>query len=161
MKHTDIENYKREVSTDFSILCELEKALNDEWLAYYQYWTAYTISRGVGKFDVDSEAKEHAEEEMEHIERLTKRICELGGNITLDPSCWTSKAHEWHPLSSCETLDIVKELKYAELTAIKNYEDIICHMSDRDPVTKQLLTDILSKEYEHYHDLELLCGSLV
>ena len=161
MKQTDIENYSRDDSKEFDLICELEKALNDEWLAYYQYWTAYTIATGSGRYDAVPEFKEHADEEWSHIEELSKRIMELEGNITLDPSKLRSEAHDWSPVSSCETLDLIKDLKHAELGAIKIYKDLITCMCDKDPVTKTLLINILAKEEEHYHDLELLCGSVI
>ena len=161
MRNTDINNYYKEESREFNLICELEKAINDEWLAYYQYWTAYTIARGTGRFDAYPEFKEHASEEWKHIEKLSKRLMELGGSITLDPTHLKTKAHEWSPIESCETIDIIKDLKHAELGAIKNYEDLICSMQDKDPVTKKVLVDILAKEYEHYHDLDLLYCSIM
>lgn len=161
MNYTDIDRHSRDTDTQFDVICELEKAINDEWLAYYQYWTAYNISKGSGKFDIDPEMMEHAEEELEHVEKLTKRLNQLGGRVTLDPTQWRSKAHEWRPLSSCEPIDILKETKYAEIQAIRNYECFLKNLGDCDPVTKNIIIEVLAKEYEHYHDLDLLCGSLV
>lgn len=166
MKNTDIDRYSREYKEysehkELDVLCELEKALNDEWLAYYQYWSAYTSSRGSGKIDIDPELKEHAKEEWDHIKKLGKRINELGGSVVLDPTDLKKNAHEWEPISSIEPIDILKDLKHAELTAIKNYEDLIANMCDKDPVTKLLLIEILAKEQEHYHDLDILSCSLV
>jgi ferritin-like protein len=44
-----------------TIAHHLYRLIADEWLSYYQYWTAYNMSRGEGKFDVDPEFEEHAE----------------------------------------------------------------------------------------------------
>ena len=66
----------------------LNKALADEWLAYYQYWIGSRVAVGQMRNAVAAELEEHAKEELEHAEMLVERILQLGGTPLLDPADW-------------------------------------------------------------------------
>ena len=57
----------------------LNKALSDEWLAYYQYWIGSKVVKGPMKDAVIAELTLHATEELSHAELLCTRIIQLGG----------------------------------------------------------------------------------
>jgi bacterioferritin len=57
----------------------LNKALSDEWLAYYQYWIGAKVVKGPMKDAVIAELNLHATEELAHATLLTTRIIQLGG----------------------------------------------------------------------------------
>jgi len=63
----------------------LNKALADEWLAYYQYWVGAKVVKGPMRPNVEDELKEHAGEELEHAGMLADRIVTLGGTPLLSP----------------------------------------------------------------------------
>lgn len=46
-----------------SLISQLNAALAEEWLAYYQYWVGALVVEGAMRADVQSEFEEHAEEE--------------------------------------------------------------------------------------------------
>ena len=55
----------------------LNKALADEWLAYYQYWIGAKVVKGPMKDAVIAELDLHATEELSHAELLTTSIFSL------------------------------------------------------------------------------------
>ena len=46
-----------------SLISQLNAALAEEWLAYYQYWVGALVVEGAMRADVQGEFEEHAEEE--------------------------------------------------------------------------------------------------
>ena len=68
-----------------SLIAQLNAALAEEWLAYYQYWVGALVVEGAMRADVQGEFEEHAEEERRHAQLLADRIIELEGVPVLDP----------------------------------------------------------------------------
>ena len=62
-----------------SLISQLNAALSEEWLAYYQYWVGALVVEGAMRADVQGEFEEHAEEERRHAQLLADRIIELEG----------------------------------------------------------------------------------
>ena len=79
------------------VLDELNAALSEEWLAFYQYWVGALVVKGAMRGDVQREFQEHAMEEFEHAKLIADRIIELEGVPVLDPK-------KWFDLSIAETL---------------------------------------------------------
>ena len=63
----------------------LNKALADEWLAYYQYWIGAKVVVGPMRGAVVAELEEHAGDELKHAGMLVDRIIKLGGTPILKP----------------------------------------------------------------------------
>ena len=53
-----------------NLLSQLNAALAEEWLAYYQYWVGALVVEGAMRSDVQGEFEEHAEEERHHAQLL-------------------------------------------------------------------------------------------
>ena len=67
------------VGTDVAGLVKaLNKALADEWLAYYQYWVGAIVAKGPARGAVAAELLEHANDELRHAGMLADRIVQLG-----------------------------------------------------------------------------------
>ena len=81
------------------LLCILNHAFADEWLAYYQYWLGAKVVKGPMKDAVASELLLHATEELAHADMLALRIIQLGGTPLLSPEEWIKKptAVTMHP----------------------------------------------------------------
>ena len=75
-----------------SLISQLNAALAEEWLAYYQYWIGALVVEGAMRPNVQSEFEEHANEERKHAEMIAKRIIELEGVPVLDPQKWSELA---------------------------------------------------------------------
>jgi bacterioferritin len=135
----------------------LNKALSDEWLAYYQYWIGAKVVKGPMKDAVIAELTLHATEELSHAELIATRIIQLGGTPVLSPE-------EWLKLTNCgydEPKDpYVKEILNqnikGEQCAIRVYSDMLDITRVADPVTYNIVLTILSQEVEHEEDLSSL-----
>ncbi len=132
----------------------LNKALADEWLAYYQYWIGAKVVKGPMKNAVISELEEHAKEELAHADLLVDRINQLGGTPVLSPD-------EWPKITNCgyEVPDdpfvqkILDQNIKGEQCAIRTYDKILEITRDADPVTYNIVLGILTEEVEHEEEL--------
>ncbi len=134
---------------------ELNTALADEWLAYYQYWVGSKIVKGPMRDAVAAELTEHAADEMRHANMLAERIVQLGGTPIIDP-------RDWHKLGKCGydapkdplVTSILKQNMDGEECAIRYYKDLFDRVIKVDPVTAHTIGEILGDEVEHEDDLE-------
>ena len=79
-------------SDNSKLIDMLNVAFAEEWLAYYQYWIGSHLAVGVLRHAVADEFMEHAKEELEHAEKLAKRIGQLGGVPLINPNLWEKTA---------------------------------------------------------------------
>ena len=135
----------------------LNKALADEWLAYYQYWIGAKIVVGPMKGEVMTELTEHAADELRHAEMLVMRIIQLGGTPILDPE-------EWKKLTNCGydvpsdpfVKKILEQNIKGEQCAIGVYRKLMDITKDMDPITYEIALEIMRDEVEHEDDLQSL-----
>ena len=141
-----------------ALLKELNSAYCDEWLAYYQYWIGAKIAEGKMFKIIAGELQEHAGEELEHAEKIAKRIIELGGTPAISPDLWLkeSKCGYLAPKNP-DAGALLKQNLQAERCAIEVYYKLLEMVKDKDLVTKYLVREILEDELEHEQDLEDLC----
>ncbi len=144
------------VGMDLQKLIEmLNKALADEWLAYYQYWIGAKIIVGPMRGAVAGELMEHAEEELKHAGMLVERIIQLGGTPILKPE-------DWYKMTNCGyeapedhfVAPILEQNIKGEQCAIEVYKKMLDTVKDKDPVTYNMALDILEDEIEHEEDLQ-------
>ncbi len=137
------------------VLDELNAALSEEWMAFYQYWVGALVVKGAMRADVQREFNAHAMEELEHAKLLAERIIELGGVPVLDPK-------QWFDLAKCAytapiDFDVVKILKQnvgAERCAILRYQTIAALTDGRDFTTCDIAKHILAEEEDHEQELQ-------
>jgi len=150
------------VKLDVKELLELlNKALADEWLAYYQYWVGSKIAVGPMRELVVKELTEHAGDELRHAEMLVNRIIQLGGTPILNPQ-------DWFKLTNCgyevpEDPYVKKLLEQnikGEQCAIEVYYKLLEFTKDKDPVTAKMVLEILEDEIEHEADLQAILEDL-
>lgn len=146
------------VGEDADKLIELlNKALADEWLAYYQYWTGAKVAAGPMRGAVTAELEEHATEELEHAEMLVERILQLGGTPLLSPSDWLQMTNCGYETPSDPYVGVLLEQNIAgEQCAIKVYKELMDFTKDMDPVTYEMALQIMTDEIEHEEDLQAL-----
>ncbi|MGB9676997.1 MAG: ferritin-like domain-containing protein [Candidatus Ratteibacteria bacterium] len=136
------------------IVKKLNKALSDEWLAYYQYWIGAKVVKGKFREEAVSELTQHADDELKHAGMLVDRIIQLGGVPVLKPE-------DWYKLTNCgydapENPDVIPVLKQnikGEQCAIEVYQKLADYLKDKDPITYYIVLDILKDEIEHEDDL--------
>ena len=139
----------------------LNKALADEWLAYYQYWIGAKVVKGVMSDAIKKELEEHAEEELKHANMLVDRILQLDGTPLLKPE-------EWYNETNCGFIApkdfsnkiILEQNIEGERCAIKVYNELLKMTKDKDDITYQIVLEILKDEVEHEDDLEKLLEDL-
>ncbi len=149
---------KEIVKVDVKKLIELlNKALADEWLAYYQYWIGSKVVVGPMREAVTAELVEHAGDELKHAGMLVERIIQLGGTPILKPE-------DWYKMDNCgydapedpKIKTILKQNIKGEQCAIEVYDKLLSFLGDKDSVTRNMIEEILADEVEHEEDLQAI-----
>jgi bacterioferritin len=146
------------VGMDVSKLLEmLNNAYCDEWLAYYQYWIGAKVVKGPMKDAVIAELEQHATEELNHALLLTGRIIQLGGTPITSPKDW----YDWTNCGYDAPNDpfvktILEQNIKGEQCAISTYHKLMQKTASADPVTYNILLQIIEQEVEHEEDLQSL-----
>lgn len=144
------------VDMDVKQLIEvLNKAYCDEWLAYYQYWIGAKIVKGPMKEAVIAELNQHAADELRHAGMVAQRIIQLGGTPATKPE-------EWYKHTNCGydapddpfVKEILRQNIKGEQCAILAYKALVNLTMGKDPVTYNIVLQILQDEVEHEEDLQ-------
>ena len=139
----------------------LNKALADEWLAYYQYWIGAKVAVGMMRNLVAEELMEHANEELEHADLLVERILQLGGTPLPDPKTWQRQTNCGYEIPrNPNTLALLKQNIKGERCAIAVYKRIINYVRAKDEITFRLAVKIMRDEVEHEEDLEAIVDDI-
>ncbi len=101
------------------------------------------------------ELEEHANEELDHAKKLSKRIIELGGTPVLSPE-------EWYKQSTCgylvpksnDAANLLKQNLQGERCAIEVYNKLLKYVLNKDMITSHIIRQILQEEIEHEQELE-------
>ncbi len=147
---------------DVDVLIEkLNRALADEWLAYYQYWIGAKVAAGPMRGAVTFELEEHATEELGHALLLVDRIMQLGGTPLLKPQDWfdVSNCGYETPEDSYVKVLLEQNIK-GEQCAIEVYQELATLTRDGDPVTYEIVLQILTDEITHEEDLQALAEDI-
>ncbi len=136
---------------------ELNKALADEWLAYYQYWLGAKVAKGPMRGAVVAELTEHANDELRHAEMLADRIVQLGGTPVLSPEDWYKVTNcGYEAPSDPNVRKLIEQNIKGEQCAIDVYQKLSSMLKDKDSITYQMALEIMADEVEHEDDLEAL-----
>lgn len=139
------------------LLSLLNKALADEWLAYYQYWVGAKVVKGPMKDAVISELQLHATEELAHAELLATRIVQLGGTPVLSPDEWSKITNCGYDAPADPYVEVILDQNIGgEQCAIKTYSQLMDVTREADPVTYNIILQIITDEIEHEEDLASL-----
>ena len=137
------------------LLNQLNAALSEEWLAYYQYWIGSFVVEGAMRSDVQREFEEHALEEYNHAKMLADRIIQLEGMPVLDPAQWPVLARcKYSPPLKSDVVSLLKDNIAAERCAIIRYEEIATFTNNIDYTTCDIAKRIMAEEEEHEQDLQ-------
>jgi bacterioferritin len=136
---------------------QLNKALGDEWLAYYQYWIGAKVAKGPMRGEVISELELHATEELGHALLLVNRIIQLGGTPLLTPEDWYKMTNCGYEAPEDPYVEVLLEQNIAgEQCAIGVYKALADLTKDTDPITYEMALQIMADEIEHEEDLQAL-----
>ena len=135
----------------------LNRALSDEWLAYSQYWIGSKVVKGPMKDAVIAELTLHATEELGHAELISARIIQLGGVPVLTPEEWFEKTNCGYDTPKDPYVEeILDQNIKGEQCAIRVYSEMLDITRTGDPITYNMILQILSQEVEHEEDLSAL-----
>ena len=135
----------------------LNKAYSDEWLAHYQYWIGAKIVKGPMKEAAIVELEQHATEELNHALLLTSRIIQLGGTPVTKPEDWYKLTNCGYDAPDDPFIRVILEQNIkGEQCAIGVYKDLLAKTQQGDPVTYNIVLQILEQEVEHEEDLQAL-----
>ncbi len=135
----------------------LNKALADEWLAYYQYWIGAKVVKGPMKDAVIAELTLHATEELSHAELIATRIIQLGGIPVLSPDEWSKITNCGYDTPTDPYVEAILDQNIkGEQCAIRTYSNLLDITREADPVTYNIVLTIISQEVEHEEDLSAL-----
>ena len=139
------------------LLSLLNRALADEWLAYYQYWIGAKVVKGPMKDAVIAELELHATEELTHAQLLVDRIIQLGGTPVLSPDQWTKITNCGYDAPEDPFVSVVLDQNIkGEQCAIRVYNKLLDITREADPITFNIILQILTDEVEHEEDLVAL-----
>ena len=139
----------------------LRRAFSDEWLAYYQYWVGAKVVKGPMKDAVIAELMQHAADELRHADLVALRIISLGGSPVTKPADWykeTNCGYEAPDDPYVETV-LAQNIK-GERCAIATYSALLTTTKDADPVTYNMVVQILQDEVTHEEDLQNLAEDI-
>jgi bacterioferritin len=140
---------EEEEEAEDSVSTLLQMAL----LGEYQQWDLYVSYasrlRGLSRSEIADEFKDHAKEEQDHIELIQRYLVTMGVIPTLKRK----------PIPEMPSDAIIKDIVQLQLTyeqeAILLYKKILSIIPENEPL-KIDVENIMIKEQEHAHDLQLL-----
>jgi bacterioferritin len=159
-----IDAYKNKQNLSKEDIIELlHIAIIDEWLAEFNYFASYNLSKTDGKSDYDPEFEQHENEEREHRKMLVNRLRELNTPVPIkllsDFQKLNSNGDKWTQELNFNSNKILLNRYNEELNAIKYY-DLILYVihklketGDFDSTTQQIIKKIKADEETHAKDL--------
>ena len=146
------------VGVDVNKLIEdLNVALADEWLAYYQYWLGSKVVVGPMRGEVAAELLQHANDELRHAGMIADRIIQLGGTPLVKPEDWYKVTGCGYEAPEDPYVEVVLDQNIkGEQCAIVTYQKMLEILQGKDPITWNMVVQILADEVEHEEDLQAL-----
>jgi bacterioferritin len=135
----------------------LNMAFADEWFAYYQYWLGAKVVKGPMKEAVIAELLQHAADELRHADMVASRIIQLGGTPVTEPKRWYDAGSCGYDAPEDPFVEaILNQNIKGERCAIGFYKKLLDATQGKDPVTYNMVLQILQDEVEHEEDLQSL-----
>lgn len=135
----------------------LNMAFADEWFAYYQYWLGAKVVKGPMKEAVIAELLQHAADELRHADMVASRIIQLGGTPVTEPKKWYDAGSCGYDAPDDPFVEaILNQNIKGERCAIGFYKKLLDATQGKDPVTYNMVLQILQDEVEHEEDLQSL-----
>ncbi len=137
----------------------LNKALAIGLFCMLRYIHHYFMAAGIHAAPVAAEFLRHANEEMEHADRIAERIVQLRGEPDFSPEGLAERSRA-EDVRGDSLKDVIREDLMAERIAIESYRQMIDYLTGRDATTRRLLKEILASEEEHAEGLSSLLDGL-
>jgi bacterioferritin len=126
----------------------LSKALSDEWKAHLQYVIHASRMRGLAKDSIAEHLDEHADDEKNHAERLTKHFYSHGLPIDIN----IENFNPGNDIIEMINMDLEDEVKAIDLyTQIVRLCEDIPELTDTRMLIEDILVDELIMEMIMHH----------
>lgn len=142
-----------------TVLKLLNEALATEIVCVLRYKRHYFMATGIHAEPVAAEFLEHANEELQHADRIAERIVQLRGEPNFSPDGLSLRSHAEY-VEGDSLKEMIKEDLIAERVAIESYREMVAYIAEKDPTTRRMLEEILASEEEHADDLVSLLEGL-
>lgn len=151
-----------DVPTKQDIIDLLNIAIMDEYLAEYNYFASYNLSRTQGKTDFDPEFQQHQEQERSHRKDLVNRLRQFDVEVPIkllqQYLTQNSAGQNWKQELSHDSYQIIKNRFKEQCDAIKFYSLIFTVLrklpdDQRDTTTQMLIKRIKADQEGHKKDL--------
>jgi len=136
------------------ILERLTKAYWMEIETVMSYIAASTNPDGVRAREVAASLGTEVQEELTHAKRFAQRIKELHGTVPGSMDFQPDQGGMQPPASPTDITHVIRGVIDAETAAINHYQAIIELTDGIDPVTQDMVTDILADEEGHRRRFE-------
>ena len=137
------------------IVSMLQKAYRMEVETVVNYRANSVLLDAVEADEVKRSLAEDGQEEPGHATRLANRIKQLGGRVPGSLELEFDQESLRPPQKSTDVHSVVRGVVDAESSAIDHYRELIeTAESNSDPVTADLVTELLADEEEHRTQFE-------
>jgi bacterioferritin len=109
---------------------------------------------GVRAAEIKESLEADIQEELSHAQRFAQRIKELYGTVPGSQRFAAEQSYLQPPDKATDITHVIKGVIEAERGAIEHYSKIIEVCSDVDPVTEDMVIEILSDEQGHMREFE-------
>jgi bacterioferritin len=113
------------------------------------YVTNSTNPDGVRAQEVKEALEEDIQEELDHAQQFAQRIKELYGVVPGSMDFKAEQAFLQPPENQVDIVHVIKGVIEAETGAIEHYTKIVEVTEEADPVTQDMVIDILRDEQGH------------
>lgn len=141
------------------IIALLNEVLATEIVCNLRYKNHYFLASGINSEPIAAEFLEHANEEQQHADMVSKRIVQLQGKPNWSPVGLETRSHAEY-VEGTTLKEMIEENLVAERIAIDTYREMVIYIGDDDPTTRRVLEEILAQEEEHAEDLSSLLHDL-
>ena len=104
---------------------------------------------GVRAQEVIHSLEQDVQEELGHAQRFGKRIKELYGVVPGSADFSAEQTYLQPPAEQADIVHVIKGVIEAEKGAIEHYNEMIEYCEGKDPVTADMVTEILADEEGH------------
>ena len=136
------------------LIAMLEQAYWMEMETVMSYMSNSINPDGVRAQEIIESLEEDIQEELGHARQFGERIKELYGVVPGSAEFSAAQSYLQPPDQQTDVVHVIKGVIQAETGAIEHYNRIIEFCEGRDPVTQDMVIDILRDEENHLRTFE-------
>lgn len=132
----------------------LNEALSMEMMCAQRCRYQALLARDLDVAAVADELERHAVDAQSHVQRLQQRIVELNGEPFVSTEHLAYLSHSEY-VGGVTLTDMLKESLATERMAVAGYREMVGYLGEKDPVTRNLLEDIMAMEAVQVENLTI------